>query len=48
MCSSERTIFSGYIEGGLEECHKPEEADDTPAHYRSIVTRIRQQMEAQP
>src|SRR5436190_17171888 len=30
------------------ECSKPEEADDIAAHYRSIITRIRQQMKAQP
>jgi hypothetical protein len=32
----------------VEECSKPEEADDIAAHYRSILTKIRQQMEAQP
>jgi len=32
----------------VEECSKPDEADDITAHYRSIITRIRQQMEAQP
>ena len=30
-----------------EECSKPEEADDIAAHYRSIVTTIREQVEAQ-
>ena len=30
-----------------EECSKPEEADDIAAHYRSIVGKIRKQMEAQ-
>jgi hypothetical protein len=51
--SWERTgeyLRSGYVEGDfiVEECSKPEEADDIAAHYRSIVTKIRQQMEAQP
>lgn len=31
----------------IEECSDPEEADHIAAHYRSIVTQIRQQMEAQ-
>ena len=31
----------------IEECSKPEEADDIGEHYRSIISRIRQQMEAQ-
>jgi hypothetical protein len=31
----------------IEECNKPEEADDIAAHYRSIVQKIRAQMEAQ-
>ena len=31
----------------VEECSKPEEADDIAAHYRAIVARIRQQVEAQ-
>lgn len=50
--SWERTaeyLRSGYIEGDfiVEECHKPEEADDIAAHYRCIIGTIRQQMEAQ-
>jgi hypothetical protein len=32
----------------IEECSKPEEADDIAAHYRSIVSKIREQTEAQP
>jgi len=32
----------------IEECSKPEEADDVAAHYRSIIQNIRRQMEAQP
>jgi hypothetical protein len=32
----------------IEECSKPEEADDIAEHYRSIVRKIREQMEAQP
>ena len=31
----------------VEKCSKPEEADDIAAHYRSIITTIREQMEAQ-
>lgn len=31
----------------IDECSKPEEADDIAAHYRAIVGKIRQQMEAQ-
>jgi len=31
----------------VEECSKPEEADDIAQHYRSIADKIRQQMEAQ-
>jgi hypothetical protein len=30
-----------------EECSKPEEADDIAEHYRAIVRRIREQVEAQ-
>jgi hypothetical protein len=50
--SWERTaeyLRSGYIEGDfiVEECSKPEEADDIAAHYRKLVANIRQQMEAQ-
>jgi hypothetical protein len=50
--SWERTaeyLRSGYIEGDfiVEECHKPEEADDIAAHYRSIIATIRQQVEVQ-
>lgn len=36
--------------GGLffvEECGRPEEADDIAEHYRSIIRRIQNQMEAQ-
>ena len=42
-------LRSGHVEGGfiVEECHKPEEADDIAAHYRRIIGTIRQQMEAQ-
>jgi hypothetical protein len=32
----------------IEECCKPEEADDIAAHYRSIITKIRDQTEVQP
>jgi len=32
----------------VEECSKLEEADDIAAHYRSIITKIREQMETQP
>jgi hypothetical protein len=50
--SWERTaehLRSGYVEGDfiVEECSKPEEADDIAAHYRSIIATIRTQMEAQ-
>jgi hypothetical protein len=31
----------------IEECSKPEEADDIAKHYRNIIRKIRQQMEAQ-
>lgn len=31
----------------VEECSNPEEADDIAAHYRTIVTKIREQMEDQ-
>ena len=31
----------------IEECSKPEEADDIAAHYRSIIKKIERQMEAQ-
>jgi hypothetical protein len=31
----------------VEECSKPEEADDIAEHYRSIIATIRSQMEAQ-
>jgi len=31
----------------VEECSKPEEADVIAEHYRSIVGKIRRQMEAQ-
>ncbi len=31
----------------VEECSQPEEANDIAKHYRSIVCKIRQQMEAQ-
>jgi hypothetical protein len=31
----------------VEECSKPEEADDIADHYRSIICKIREQMEAQ-
>jgi len=32
----------------VEECSQPKEADGIAKHYRSIVSKIRQQMEAQP
>jgi hypothetical protein len=32
----------------IEECSSPEEADGIAAHYRAIIQRIQQQMEAQP
>ncbi len=31
----------------VEECSKPEEADDTARRYRSIINKIRTQMETQ-
>jgi hypothetical protein len=31
----------------VEECSKPEEADDIAEHYRSIIRKIQSQMEAQ-
>ena len=31
----------------VEECSKPEEADDIAEHYRSIIQKIQSQMEAQ-
>lgn len=31
----------------IEECSKPEEADDIAEHYRSIIGKFREQMEAQ-
>jgi len=31
----------------VEECSKPEEAEDIAKHYRSIIQKIRIQMEAQ-
>ncbi len=31
----------------VEECSKPEEADDIAEHYRSIIQKIESQMEAQ-
>jgi hypothetical protein len=50
--SWERTaeyLRSGYVANGfiIEECSKPEEADDIAAHYRALVSNIRKQMEAQ-
>jgi hypothetical protein len=30
----------------VEECHKAEEADDIAKRYRSIIAKIRRQMEA--
>lgn len=32
----------------VEECSSPEEADGIAAHYRAIIQKIQQQMEAQP
>ena len=32
----------------VEECSKPEEADSIAAHYRAIIHKIQNQMEAQP
>ena len=31
----------------IEECSKPEEAEDIAAHYRSIIETIKRQMETQ-
>ena len=31
----------------VEECSSPEEAENIAAHYRSIITKINQQMEEQ-
>lgn len=31
----------------VEECHEPEEAEGIAKRYRSIITKIRNQMEAQ-
>ena len=31
----------------VEECSKPEEADDIAEHYRSIIRKVQSQMEAQ-
>lgn len=31
----------------VEECSDPEEADSIAGHYRSIISKIRNQMEAQ-
>ncbi len=31
----------------VEECSKPEEADDIAEHYRSIIRKLQSQMEAQ-
>lgn len=31
----------------VEECHRPEEADTIAKRYRSIINKIRSQMEAQ-
>ena len=50
--SWERTaeyLLSGYVasEEVVEECSKPEEADAIAAHYRSIIRKIHEQMEAQ-
>jgi hypothetical protein len=42
-------LRSGYIEGDcvVEECSKPEEADEIATHYRRLLHTIRKQMEAQ-
>jgi hypothetical protein len=44
-------LRTGYISSDdlviVEECSKPEEADNIAEHYRSIVRRIREQVEAQ-
>ena len=50
--SWERTaeyLRSGFIADDylVEECSKPEEADDIAEHYRSIIRKIQTQMEAQ-
>ena len=50
--SWERTaeyLRSGYVDGDyvVEECSKPEEADSIAAHYRSIISKIEAQREAQ-
>lgn len=50
--SSERTaeyLRSGHVPGDhvVEECSKPEEADAIAAHYRTIIRKIDQQMDAQ-
>ena len=50
--SWERTaasLRSGYVDGDflVEECSKPEEADDIAAHYRGMIASIRKQVEAQ-
>jgi hypothetical protein len=50
--SWERTaeyLRSGYVPGDevVEECSNSEEADAIGAHYRSIIRKIQQQMEAQ-
>jgi hypothetical protein len=31
----------------IEECSNPEEADTIASHYREIITKIQQQLEAQ-
>jgi hypothetical protein len=31
----------------VEECSKPEEADDIAAHYRAMIASVRKQVEAQ-
>jgi hypothetical protein len=51
--SWERTaeyLRSGNVDGDyiVEECNKPEEADAIATHYRSIIRKIQEQMEAQP
>jgi hypothetical protein len=50
--SWERTaeyLRTGYVDGDfiVEECSKPEDADDIAGHYRALVANIRRQMEAQ-
>ena len=32
----------------IEECSDPEEADGIAEHYRSIIAKMQEQMEAQP